>query len=227
MTTLLVVDDDEGVRDVVGAALKSAGYQWRGASDGVSALAAWREERFDAIVLDINLPGRDGFSVLDTIRQSHDDVPVLLLSARDADQDVVRGLQGGADDYVRKPFGLDELLARVAAILRRGAGTSAAPRRYDCGPLTLDVDTHEVRLDGEPCDLSATEFRLLEALMRRGDRLATRDQLLSEVWDINFESETTVVDTYISYLRRKLHREGFAPITTVRGVGFKLVTPPS
>ena len=130
----------------------------------------------------------------------------------------------GADDYVRKPFGLEELLLRVAAILRRTSG-NGDDTYFRCGPLTMNVDRHEVMLDDELIEMSATEFRLLETLLSRKNRLLTREQLLNEVWNIDFDSETSVLDTYVSYLRKKIHRNGFAPIVTVRGVGFKLVDP--
>ncbi len=223
-TTILVVDDEAGVRELLGDALRIAGYQTVLAADGAEALAAWRREHVDLAIVDINLPDGDGFSFVDTVRATDATTPVLLLSARDAPADVARGLRGGADDYVRKPFSLEELLLRVAAILRRTAPADEA-RVLRCGPLTLDVERHEVHVGAEPVEVSATEFRLLEALLVKKDRVLTREQLLRDVWDITFESETSVLDTYISYLRKKIHRDGFAPITTVRGVGYKLVEP--
>jgi two-component system OmpR family response regulator len=147
-----------------------------------------------------------------------------MLSARGNDEDVEAGLRYGADDYVRKPFSVTELLLRAKNMLRRVEGGSDDQKIFTCGALVMNVDTHEVTYDGIEVALSATEFRLLEVLMERANRLVTREQLLREVWNIDFESETSVLDTYISYLRRKVHRDDFAPITTVRGVGFKLVT---
>ena len=136
---------------------------------------------------------------------------------------MTRGLRVGADDYVRKPFGLEELLLRVEAILRRSNAGLEEDQVYRCGSLAMNLDRHEVTLDDELLDMSATEFHLLEVLMARKGRLLTREQLLRDVWGIDFDSETSVLDTYISYLRKKVHREGFAPIVTVRGVGYKLV----
>ncbi len=223
-TTILVVDDEVGVRELLGDALRIAGYQTVLAADGAAALAAWHREHVDLAIVDINLPDVDGFSFVETVRAADTATPILLLSARDAPVDVARGLRGGADDYVRKPFSLEELLLRVAAILRRTAPTEDG-RILRCGPLVLDADRHEVHVGDEPVEVSATEFRLLEALMAKKERVLTREQLLRDVWDITFESETSVLDTYISYLRKKIHRDGFAPITTVRGVGYKLVEP--
>ena len=222
--TILVVDDEAGVRELLGDALRIAGYQTVLAADGAEALAAWRREHVDLAIVDINLPDVDGFSFVDTVRATDATTPILLLSARDAPADVARGLRGGADDYVRKPFSLEELLLRVAAILRRTAPTEDE-HILRCGPLVLDADRHEVHVGEEPVEVSATEFRLLEALLAKKERVLTREQLLRDVWDITFETETSVLDTYISYLRKKIHRDGFAPITTVRGVGYKLVEP--
>ncbi len=222
--TILVVDDEAGVRELLGDALRIAGYQTVLAADGAEALAAWRREHVDLAIVDINLPDVDGFSFVDTVRATDATTPILLLSARDAPADVARGLRGGADDYVRKPFSLEELLLRVVAILRRTAPTEDE-HILRCGPLVLDADRHEVHVGEEPVEVSATEFRLLEALLAKKERVLTREQLLRDVWDITFETETSVLDTYISYLRKKIHRDGFAPITTVRGVGYKLVEP--
>ena len=225
MTTVLVVDDESGVRDLLSDALRFAGYETEVASQGREALEIWRLKRVDLCVVDINMPVMDGFEFLETVRRSDVSTPVLLLSARDATEDIARGLRYGADDYVRKPFSVEELLLRVSAILRRTQGVEGDVLRYTCGSLLLDTDRHEVAFEGEFIELSATEFRLLEMLMSRLNRLVTREQLLRDIWGMDFETETTVVDTYISYLRRKVHRDDFTPITTVRGVGFKMVTP--
>jgi two-component system OmpR family response regulator len=169
------------------------------------------------------MPTMNGFEFLEKLRAHDSKTPVLMLTARDSDDDVQRGLRIGADDYVRKPFGLEELLLRVAAILRRTGIDVNDDHVLVCGPLVMNIDRHVVTIDTEEIDLSATEFRLLEVLLDRQDRVVTREQLLREVWNIDFDSETSVLDTYISYVRRKIHRDGFAPITTIRGVGFKLV----
>jgi two-component system OmpR family response regulator len=227
MTTVLVVDDESGVRDLLSDALRFAGYETEVASQGREALDIWRLKRVDLCVVDINMPVMDGFEFLEAVRKSDVNTPVLLLSARDSTEDIARGLRYGADDYVRKPFSVEELLLRVSAILRRTQGVEGDVLTYTCGPLFLDTDRHEVIFDSEIIDLSATEFRLLEMLMSRLNRLVTREQLLRDIWGMDFETETTVVDTYISYLRRKVHRDNFTPITTVRGVGFKMVAPTS
>ncbi len=223
MTTILVVDDEPGVRELLSDSLRIAGYTAEVASDGSEALRILKLEKIDLCIVDINMPNMDGFTFLETIRKQNNETPVLLLSARDAPTDVSKGLRIGADDYVRKPFSLEEILLRVAAILRRTEPKTTTSVELHCGPLTLDSGTHEVHFENEFIELSATEFHLLEVLLSKKNKLFTREQLLSEVWGIDFDSETSVLDTYISYLRKKIHREGFSPITTVRGVGFKLV----
>jgi two-component system OmpR family response regulator len=211
------------VRDLLSDALKIAGYETETAANGVQAFEMLHRRRADLCIVDVNMPTMDGFAFLAKLREHDTVTPVLLLSARDASEDVNQGLRYGADDYVRKPFSLEELLLRVKAILRRSNRDDGEELTYECGRLSMNVDRHEVLLDGELVDLSATEFRLLEVLLERTGRVVTREQLLREVWNIDFDSETSVLDTYISYLRRKVHRDDFAPVTTVRGVGFKLV----
>ena len=223
MTTILIVDDEPGVRDLLQDALSNAGYVVRCAANGADGLDQLRRGSADLCVVDINMPTMNGFEFLEKLRVHDTKTPVLMLTARDSSADVEHGLRVGADDYVRKPFSLEELLLRVAAILRRTGLEESDEHVYNCGPLTMNVDRHEVSVGGEAVDLSATEFRLLEVLLERQDRVVTREQLLREVWNIDFDSETSVLDTYISYVRRKIHRDDFAPITTIRGVGFKLV----
>lgn len=224
MTTILVVDDEPGVRDLLRDALEIAGYQTELASNGAEALDLLRRHDADLCIVDINMPTMDGFEFLAKMREHDTVTPVLMLSARDSAVDVAKGLRFGADDYVRKPFSLEEILLRIAAILRRSAIGTSGDLVLGAGPIEMNVDRHEIIVNERPVELSATEFRLLEVLLERKDRLVTREQLLREVWNIDFDSETSVLDTYISYLRRKIHHEGFAPITTVRGVGFKLVS---
>jgi two-component system OmpR family response regulator len=224
VTTILIVDDEPGVRDLLRDALEVAGYQTELASNGAEALDLLRRRDCDLCIVDINMPTMDGFEFLAKLREHDTKTPVLMLSARDSPVDVAKGLRYGADDYVRKPFSLEEILLRITAILRRSNAESIDDLVLSSGPIEMNVDTHEITVDAEPITLSATEFRLLEVLLERKDRLVTRELLLREVWNIDFDSETSVLDTYISYLRRKIHHDGFAPITTVRGVGFKLVT---
>ena len=223
VTTVLVVDDEPGVRDLLSDALRIAGYETETAANGIEAFEVLHRHHADLCVVDVNMPLMNGFEFLEKLREHDTQTPVLLLSARDSSDDVAQGLRYGADDYVRKPFSLEELLLRVKAILRRANPDGQDDLSYECGRLFMNVDRHEVTLDGELVELSATEFRLLEVLMDRKNRLVTREQLLREVWNIDFDSETSVLDTYVSYLRRKVHRDDFAPVTTVRGVGFKLV----
>jgi len=224
MTTILIVDDEPGVRDLLRDALEVAGYSTELASNGAEALDLLRRHDCDLCIVDINMPTMDGFEFLAKLREHDTQTPVLMLSARDSPVDVAKGLRYGADDYVRKPFSLEEILLRISAILRRSNAESTDDLVLVSGPIEMNVDTHEITVDAEPVTLSATEFRLLEVLLERKDRLVTRELLLREVWNIDFDSETSVLDTYISYLRRKIHHDDFAPITTVRGVGFKLVT---
>lgn len=169
----------------------------------------------------------DGFDLVERMRSEKDMTPVLMLSARNDRSDITRGLTLGADDYVTKPFGLEELMLRVKAILRRSEKTLAAPAVLACGPIKLNDELHQVTFNGEVIDLSPTEFRLLLVLLENKGRVLSKTQLLDDVWGITFQSESSVVDTYISYLRKKLHRDGFEGIRTIRGVGFQIQEPPA
>jgi two-component system OmpR family response regulator len=223
VTTILIVDDEPGVRDLLQDALSNAGYQVQSATNGADGLDQLRRRSADLCIVDINMPTMNGFEFLEKLRAHDAKTPVLMLTARDSDVDVEHGLRVGADDYVRKPFSLEELLLRVAAILRRTGPEEMDEQIFTCGPLLMNIDRHIVSVGEQEIDLSATEFRLLEVLLEHQDRVVTREQLLRDVWNIDFDSETSVLDTYISYVRRKIHRDDFAPITTIRGVGFKLV----
>ena len=219
---IMIIDDESGVRDLLGDALKLAGYETITAADAMIAQTLLRNSKPDLLIVDINMPMMDGFEFIERIRANGDNTPALMLSARADRADVTRGLTLGADDYVTKPFGLEELVLRIKAILRRSQFTVATPTNVACGPITLDSDSHQVTFNGEQVDLSPTEFRLLHVLLESKGRVLSKTYLLDEVWGITFESESTVVDTYISYLRKKLHRDGFEGIRTVRGVGFQL-----
>ncbi|HEY5111882.1 MAG TPA: response regulator transcription factor [Acidimicrobiales bacterium] len=223
MTTILIIDDEPGVRDLLQDALGNAGYDVECATNGADGLDQLRRRSADLCIVDVNMPTMNGYEFLKKLRAHDLKTPVLMLTARDAKDDVERGLREGADDYVRKPFSLEELLLRVAAILRRTGIDENNDHVLVCGALEMNVDRHVVTYEGEEIELSATEFRLLEVLLEHPDRVVTREQLLREVWNIDFDSETSVLDTYISYVRRKIHHDEFAPITTIRGVGFKLV----
>lgn len=219
----MIIDDEAGVRELLSDALKLAGFETTTASDAMVAQTALRTTKPDLLIVDINMPLMDGFEFIERIRSNGDNTPALMLSARGDRADITRGLTLGADDYVTKPFGLEELVLRVRAILRRATFTEAPPTVLACGPISLDEDSHSVTFNSEEVDLSPTEFRLLHVLLESKGRVLSKSFLLNEVWGINFETETTVVDTYISYLRKKLHRDGFEGIRTVRGVGFQLL----
>jgi two-component system OmpR family response regulator len=219
---IMIIDDEAGVRELLADALKLAGFDTVTAADAMVAQTLLRTTKPDLLIVDINMPLMDGFEFVERIRGNGDNTPALMLSARGDRADVTRGLTIGADDYVTKPFGLEELVLRVRAILRRSQFTEALPTVLSVGPITLDEESHKVTFNGEVVDLSPTEFRLLHVLLESKGRVLSKTFLLEEVWGINFETETTVVDTYISYLRKKLHRDGFEGIRTVRGVGFQL-----
>jgi two-component system OmpR family response regulator len=219
---IMVIDDEAGVRELLGDALKLAGFETVAAADAMVAQTLLRTVKPDLLIVDINMPMMDGFEFIERIRTNGDNTPALMLSARGDRADITRGLTLGADDYVTKPFGLEELVLRVRAILRRSQFTEAAPTSLSLGPISLDEASHKVTFNDEVVDLSPTEFRLLHVLLESKGRVLSKSFLLDEVWGINFETETTVVDTYISYLRKKLHRDGFEGIRTVRGVGFQL-----
>lgn len=220
---ILVVEDERAIRDLIQESLALAGLHAEVAGDGLDALNLLRRNRFDLLVLDLNLPKLDGLSLLQKLRGEGDVTPVLILSARSDRTDVTGGLRSGADDYLTKPFGVEELVLRVKAILRRTNPETLAINALICGPIRMDIDRHQVTLNNRLVELSATEFNLLEALLGRAGKVVTKETLLSQVWGIDFNANTTVVDTYISYLRRKLHQDGFAGIKTVRGVGFQIV----
>jgi two-component system OmpR family response regulator len=222
---ILIVDDEAGVRELLGDALRIAGFETATAPDGMSALTSIRNKKPDLLIIDINMPLMDGFELVERLRSTGDNTPALMLSARADRADVTRGLTLGADDYVTKPFGLEELLLRVKAILRRANVAVAQGVDMRCGPISIDEASHTVQFNGEPVELSPTEFRLLQVLIENKNRVLSKSLLLDEVWGITFESDSTVADTYISYLRKKLHRDGFEGIKTVRGVGFVIQDP--
>jgi two-component system, OmpR family, response regulator len=218
---LLVVDDEPTLRELLSATLRFAGFAVTSAATGAEAVEAARREPPDLVVLDVMLPDMDGFEVVRRLRECGP-VPVLFLSARDAPADKVTGLTAGGDDYVTKPFDLPELIARITAILRR---TGAAAVRLVVGELALDPDGHQVTLAGAPVRLSPTEFRLLHHLMVNAGRVVSKPQILERVWRYDFGGDASIVDTYISYLRRKLGRDGGRLIDTVHGVGYILRRP--
>lgn len=218
---VLVVDDDPAICDTVEDGLHLAGYDTLRANNGVTGFEVVRTKRPDLVILDVNMPKLDGFGTLERMRNAGISTPVILLTARHDRTDTVTGLKLGADDYVRKPFGLEELLLRVAAVLRRSHGDEHEVLR--CANLRMDTDEHSVVVDDERIELSPTEYRLLEFLLRHLNKVVSKEQILDAVWGIDFDSTTTVVETYVSYLRKKIGTEAASHLHTVRGVGFKLV----
>lgn len=220
---VLVIDDEPGVRELISEALSISEISAVQAADGLEALSLLRRERFDLLILDINMPKLDGLALLDKLRTEGMSVPVLMLSARADRTDINQGLRIGADDYLTKPFGIEELILRVKAIMRRSKGEVVEVKVLTCGPISMDFSKYSVKLNDQAIDLSPTEFKLLEQLILNRGNVVTKETLLSEVWEIDFKSSSTVVDTYISYLRKKLHTDGFNGIKTVRGIGFQIV----
>ncbi len=190
------------------------------AADGLDALNQIRKNKFDLVLLDVNLPKVDGFAILEKIRASAPTQPIIMISARTEKDDVTHGLRLGADDYIRKPFSVEELVLRVENRLRRTSNSEV--ETFICGPIELNELKHQVLFKDQEIELSPTEFNLLLALIHNQNRVMTKEKLLDLVWGLDFETSTNVVDTYISYLRKKLHKDGFEGIKTVRGVGFKL-----
>jgi len=220
-TRVLVVDDEENITFLLGSALRHFGFDVTTAATGRQGLDAVRSFEPDLVLLDVMLPDLDGFEVCRRMRQDGERVPVLFLTARDATEDRVRGLTLGGDDYVAKPFSLEEVVARIHAILRRH-GRPTRTSQVTFADLELDDDAHTVRRAGEPIDLSPTEYKLLRFLLSNAGRVLSRAQILDHVWEYDFGGNTSVVDTYISYLRKKVDRIEPALIHTVRGVGYSL-----
>ena len=224
---VLVVDDEVAVADLLEDALTLGGYHTLRTANGMEALRLVREKSPDLLLLDINMPLMNGFEVLERLRERGNDTPVLFLTARDDRDDELHGFKLGADDYVTKPFGVDELILRVQAVLRRTRREPETVNILAAGPIEMDFQNHQVTMDGKEVNLSPTEFKLLSYLIQNKNRVLTKQQLLSNVWGINYESETTVLDTYISYLRKKIDSQGLGLIKTVRGVGFQFKDPKS
>ncbi|WP_221467568.1 response regulator transcription factor [Saccharopolyspora phatthalungensis] len=229
---ILVVDDDRAVRESLRRSLQFNGYQVELAADGQQALDFLAGNRPDAMVLDVMMPRLDGLEVARRLRSTGDDLPILVLTARDAVSDRVAGLDAGADDYLPKPFALEELLARLRALLRRASppdlGQDAQPAALRFADLELDPGTREVRRGERPISLTRTEFALLELLMAHPKQVLTRSRLLEDVWGYDFPTSGNALEVYIGYLRRKTEAEGEPRlIHTVRGVGYVLrETPP-
>ncbi|MDQ4069876.1 MAG: response regulator transcription factor [Actinomycetota bacterium] len=223
---ILVVDDEPNITELVSMALRYEGFEVDVASDGRSALGKATTFRPHLIVLDVMLPDLDGFGVLKRIRADGHPVSVVFLTARDATEDKISGLTLGGDDYVTKPFSVEELVARVRAVLRRTNGAGAGgTARLTFANLELDEDTREVWRGDEPIELTATEFKLLRYLMLNARRVLSKAQILDHVWQYDFGGDANVVETYISYLRKKIDKVEPRLIHTVRGVGYTLRVP--
>ena len=218
---ILVVEDDRKVAGFVEQGLKEEGYVVDVARDGEEATMLAHVNDYDAVLLDVVLPKKNGFQIAAELRREGRNTPILMLTSRDAPEDVVRGLDAGADDYLSKPFRFDELLARIRALHRRGGAERLDVLRY--GPVTLDRLRHVATVDGRPLDLTPKEFQLLEFFLLHAEEVIRRTTLLEKVWDMHFDPESNVVDVHVGNLRRKLTRATGAPLlATVRGVGFSL-----
>jgi len=220
---VLVADDDRGVRDALDRALRVAGFETDLAGDGLQALAAIGRRPPDAVVLDVMMPEMDGLAVCRRLRTSGDRTPVLLLTARDAVRDRVNGLEAGADDYLPKPFDLDELLARLRALIRRSLWTDPAEDVLRAAGIELDLRAYDVRREGRSVELTRTEFRLLELLLRHPGQVLTRELISERIWSYQFGGASNPLEVYVGYLRRKLEAGGEPRVIhTVRGVGYVL-----
>ena len=222
---VLVVEDQPKMRALLARGLQEGGYAVDEVADGPAALHQATESSYDAIVLDVMLPGLEGFEVLRRLRAAERWTPVIVLTARDAVADRVRGLDLGADDYLVKPFAFSELLSRLRAVIRRGR--PARPVSFTCGPLTLDPATRTTTVADTDVALSPREFAVLEMLLERGGGVVTRTELLDSVWDSNYDGVSNVVDVYVRNLRDKIDRRfGVQLIQTVRGVGYRVAPTP-
>ena len=221
---ILVVDDEPFITDLLAAALRYEGFEVEVATSGREALSAAAPGRHDLVMLDVMMPDLDGTEVCKRMRQSGIDVPVVFLTARDSTEDKVAGL-GIADDYVTKPFSLDELVARVRAVLRRAGHDAQSGPELRYADLVMNVDTHEVWRHGTLIELTATEFKVLQYLLERPRRVVPKAELLDQVWDYDFGGDANIVETYISYLRKKVDEFDPPLIHTVRGVGYSLRLP--
>lgn len=219
---ILIVDDEPSIRELLSTSLRFAGFGVRAVGNGAQTISAVLEEEPDLIILDVMLPDMNGFSVTKRLRSAGYTAPILFLTAKDEVEDKVQGLTVGGDDYVTKPFSLDEIIARIKAILRRTIQENEEAV-IESGPIVLDQDTHEVSVDGTPIELSPTEFKLLRYLMQNANRVLSKAQILDHVWEYDFNGDAGIVESYISYLRRKLD-----PLTeesliqTKRGFGYML-----
>jgi two-component system, OmpR family, response regulator len=222
---ILVVDDEPSIVEVLSMALRFQGFEVETAGAGEQALGAAAAFRPHLMVLDIMLPDMEGFEVARRLGARRAEIPIIFLTARDATEDKIRGLTIGADDYVTKPFSLEELIARIRTVLRRTGQAAPDSNKLEFEDVELDDDTREVARAGKPVELTATEYRLLRYLMLNPRRVLTREQILDQVWNYDFGGDARVLETYVSYLRKKLDAHGPPLIHTVRGVGYALRAP--
>lgn len=230
MQKIFVIEDDENIRNLVKIALEGYGYRVDAFETAEEALDNLEKEKPDLAVFDLMLPGMDGLSAIRMIRERNDELkkmPIIVLTAKDKEYDKVVGLDGGADDYVTKPFGVLELAARIRSLLRRAAETqpAAAEGKITLGRLSVNTDTREVWMDGEPVTLTYKEYELLMYLMENRSRVVERDELLNRLWDYSADIETRTLDIHIRTLRQKLGEEGSRYIKTIRSVGYRFVLP--
>ncbi|HEX2110232.1 MAG TPA: response regulator transcription factor [Gaiellaceae bacterium] len=221
MSRILIAEDEARIASFVEKGLRANGFATEIAADGETAYALARTGRFDLLILDVGLPGLDGFEVLRHLREAGQTLPVVILTARDSVRDTVAGLEGGADDYITKPFRFEELLARVRVRLRGDRAAEQTVLRV--GDLSLDLRTRQATVEGRMVDLSAREFALAEVFFRHPGQVLSREQLLSHVWGYDFDPGSNVVDVYVGYLRRKL---GNDRIASVRGMGYRMEREP-
>jgi two-component system, OmpR family, response regulator len=220
---VLVVDDEAVLAEMVSMALRYEGWTISTAGDGSSAIATARAQRPDVVVLDVMLPDMSGLDVLHKLREENPQLPVLLLTAKDAVEDRIAGLTAGGDDYVTKPFSIEEVVLRLRALLRRtGVTTVDSGAQLVVGDLVLDEDSHEVLRAGEPISLTSTEFELLRFMMRNSKRVLSKAQILDRVWSYDFGGRSNIVELYISYLRKKIDNGREPMIHTLRGAGYVL-----
>ena len=224
-TRVLVVDDEATITDLVATALRYEGFSVEVACNGTEALRSAETFRPDLVVLDVMLPDRDGFAVVKRLRADGHHVPVVFLTARDSTEEKVKGLTVGGDDYVTKPFSLEELIARIRAVLRRAGHGEGSAGRLRFEDLEMDEDTHEVWRAGGPVELTPTEFNLLRFMLVNPRRVLSKEQILDHVWHYDFGGDASIVETYISYLRKKVDVTDPHLIHTVRGVGYALRLP--
>ena len=222
---VLIVEDTESVRELLTKQLKFAGFEVGAVANGTDAVLVAEKSKPDIIVLDVMLPDHDGFTVVKKLRSMNLDVPVLFLSAKDEPENKVMGLTVGGDDYMTKPFSIDELTARIHAILRRSQKDDAEASMLEVGEIAIDQDAHEVFVNGTPIDLSPTEYKLLRFLMNNANRVMSKAQILDHVWEYDFNGEMGIVESYVSYLRKKIDPLSKNElIQTKRGVGYMFRT---